>query len=369
MYLLLASIVLLLLFAASYGGRRSWLSLISTAFSVLVLACGLFVLNAHRAGPYFTGLAVALPPISSQPARDLGMAATQLTNALALARQNAIARQTAQQNQAPTTGGDLAKQVHSGQWTFNWLSGDWFGEDWLSGDWLNADWFDTGIGSLEVAWLDPRSWFGGNDAPTDAMPASPMDGMATRQEKVPSSPSVPPGPQQGEPNVIVLAPRQSHSTPSHKLVIAPAPSASLPNPSAAVTTSIPVQPDAPVKWYPDAPPPKGETSILLTGANVSDMPLEDIQATLKPDSQDAALGIEGLALSLKVERSSSTGPARASNSATVPPGMRFYLEASSLSEQEIKQLGGAIVSFAYSQDGRRRTSILYLEQVASAKAE
>ncbi len=104
--------------------------------------------------------------------------------------------------------------------------------------------------------------------------------------------------------------------------------------------------DATITWFLDEPPPS--ETFRLSGANVSDQPLETVQAVLKPDS-----GGGELALVLEVDGADAGG-------AIVPPGARFHLKAETLSNDAAKQLGGAILSFGYSQAGRSKTSIMYL---------
>ena len=125
-------------------------------------------------------------------------------------------------------------------------------------------------------------------------------------------------------------------------------------------------PQGPVKWIPDEPPRGAGTMVVLTGANVSDEPLEDIRATLKPDpGKDASAHIavpDELKLRLHIAGQVIGGKGATS----IPPGARFHLEAPTLTADQAKLLSGAIVSFAYVQAGRRRTSIMYLTQTALA---
>jgi len=102
--------------------------------------------------------------------------------------------------------------------------------------------------------------------------------------------------------------------------------------------------------------------ILLTGANRSNEPLEDIRATLKPDSGKDISVPNALTLRLRIEGQAVDG----TGAASVPPGARFHLEAPTLTADQARALTGAIVSFAYRQAGRRRTSIMYRTQAALA---
>ncbi len=106
-------------------------------------------------------------------------------------------------------------------------------------------------------------------------------------------------------------------------------------------------PESAIQWFLDEPPPAGSEAFLIDGVNTSDQPLEAVRAVLKPDS-----GAGELELVLKVEGGKG--------GAVVPPGERFSLAAEILTEDEAKQPGGAILSVAYVQAGRRKTSIMYL---------
>jgi hypothetical protein len=107
--------------------------------------------------------------------------------------------------------------------------------------------------------------------------------------------------------------------------------------------------EAPITWLLDEPGPAGSETFLLRGANVSDQPLEDVQAVLKPDT-----GAKDFDLVLQLEG----GPGEVG--AVIPPGARFNLAAETLTNDAAKRLGGAILSFGYVQAGRRKTSIMYL---------
>ena len=114
-------------------------------------------------------------------------------------------------------------------------------------------------------------------------------------------------------------------------------------------------PDATIKWFLDAPPSAANEVFSVRGANMSDQPLKVVRAVLKPDS-----GAQKLKLTLDVE-----GHGGADDDA-VPPGARFSLIAEGLTAGEAGQLGGAILSVAYIQAGRRKSSITYLTQAALA---
>ena len=78
-----------------------------------------------------------------------------------------------------------------------------------------------------------------------------------------------------------------------------------------------------------------------------------------PESLDA-YGLSPARMTVRVEGPDGT----AQPGTSIPPGARFHLQVMNLSEEDAKRLGGAIMSFSYSQDGRRRTSIMYLKQAA-----
>jgi hypothetical protein len=113
-------------------------------------------------------------------------------------------------------------------------------------------------------------------------------------------------------------------------------------------------PDAAIKWFLDAPPSGASEVFAVQGANVSDQPLNVVRAVLKPDS-----GAQKLSLTLDVE-------GRGAGDAAVPPGARFSLKAEGLTAREAGQLGGAILSVAYVQAGRRKSAIMYLTQATLA---
>jgi hypothetical protein len=134
------------------------------------------------------------------------------------------------------------------------------------------------------------------------------------------------------------SPAPESPTPQSLTPASPAPESSTPDSPA---------PESAIQWFLDDPPPAGSKTFLIDGVNVSDQPLEAVQAVLKPDS-----GAGELELVLNVEGGKG--------GAVVPPGERFSLAAETLTEDEAKQLGGAILSVGYVQAGRHKTSIMYL---------
>lgn len=141
----------------------------------------------------------------------------------------------------------------------------------------------------------------------------------------------------------------------------PAKAAAPPEPSPAIGATASPEPElaseapgAPIKWFLDAQLFAPDDTFAVTGANVSDQPLKVVRAELKPDG-----GAGKLTLALDVEGIGDTG-------AMVPPGARFRLKAEELTASQAEQRGGAILSVAYEQAGRRKTSIMYLTQAALA---
>ncbi|MHA1517835.1 MAG: hypothetical protein ACTSYK_04445 [Alphaproteobacteria bacterium] len=113
--------------------------------------------------------------------------------------------------------------------------------------------------------------------------------------------------------------------------------------------------DAAIQFLLDAPPPLASGEFALRGANVSDQPLKLVRAVLKPDSSE-----QTLKLTLDVEGGSK-------GDVMVPPGAQFSLSASEFTAGDAAQLGGAILSVAYVQAGRRKSSITYLTQTMLAQ--
>jgi hypothetical protein len=366
-YLLLAVIVLLLLFAASYGGPGTWIALASSTLSVLLIAAIAFVANAGSAGPYLNALAAQTPALLRGGVQDLAYAAEQTAALLSEGPQRVAAEPTEQDAAAETPlieptpiettpieimPPDTAPSPSAPPAPVGSVEDEsaWFDLSWLT----PTDWLATAAG-----WLNPASWFGGQEpgAPEIDVPvgSEAASGAATAPKPQASAPPAP------LPTVrAMMQPRdeatqgRSAAAPSYRIVRPPSED---PGP---VTASLPDNPATPVKWLADAPAPPGIDRILLSGTNVSRTTLEDIQATLRPDSGVTATGLGNVALSLRLEGPDGT----VASGTSVPPGARFHLQAAGLSEDAVQALGGAIVSFAYSQNGRRRTSIMYLEQDA-----
>lgn len=245
MDLLVAGIVVLLLFVATYSQRRTWIALGSTALTIVLIAAGVLFSTAQGSSQIRDGLAQlakALPGGWDRPALELTAAIENASTSLARARDHASRQSDAM----------LAASV--------------------------ADWLSWG------------AWFG-TDTDAEAAPG-------------------------GEPEA---------------------------KPATGTASN------APIKWFLDEPS-RGET-FAVSGANVSDQPLKVVRAVLKPDSSAGKLK-----LTLRVDGQEDA------DGQTVPPGTRFSLEAADLTASDAKELGGAILSMAYAQAGRRKTSIMYLTQ-------
>jgi hypothetical protein len=254
--LLVAGIVLVLLFVATYSQRRTWVTLGSTALTIVLVAGCVFFSTAQGPSQIHKGLAQLakkLPPGWDRPALDLATALERASTSLA-SRKDAGPREP--------------KPVLTA---------------------TAADWFSWG------AWFKTEQATEQTTAPTP--------------EEKEAEPFADHGPAL-DPEVEPVADTGS----------------------------------APIQWLLDAP--AASDTLMLTGANVSDQPLEDIRAVLKPDAGGGALP---LTLTVAGE-----------DSAAVPAGARFGLVAEALTADEVKQLGGPILSVAYAQGGRRKTSIMYL---------
>lgn len=105
-------------------------------------------------------------------------------------------------------------------------------------------------------------------------------------------------------------------------------------------------PGSPVVWFLDDQQASSSAArgFAISGMNASDQPFDEVHAVLKPDG-----GHSELVLTLNVEGQKSEG--------IIPAGARFSLGLASAKEE---QIGGAILSFRYRQDGQSRTSIVYL---------
>ena len=302
MDLLIAGIVLFLLFVATYSKRSTWVMLGSTALSIVLIAAFVFLSTADKSNPVrdgLAGLAAKLPSGWDRRALDLANAVEQVSVASAAARKRATER---------TTEPVLANSVSS--------IADWF--DWTPEP-PAAVTAEAKPQPAANAIASITEWFDSTSEPAEetADDISAQDAAEETAEDI--SAEIDPGP----------APRAE-----------PAPQAE-PLPAAAS--------DAPIKWLLDAPSPSTNNAFAVSGANVSDEPLKVLRAVLKPDS-----GTGKLALTVDVEGHDGI------DGAVVPPGARFSLKTDALTASEATQIGGAILSVAYVQAGRRKTSIMYL---------
>jgi hypothetical protein len=110
-------------------------------------------------------------------------------------------------------------------------------------------------------------------------------------------------------------------------------------------------PGGPLVWLLDDQPlqtsSSGAEGFAINGINTSDQAMQEVHAVLKPDG-----GQHELELALSVEGQKTGG--------VVPAGAHFSLGFEAPKNDGSKQLGGAILTFRYIQDGQRKTSIVYL---------
>ena len=111
------------------------------------------------------------------------------------------------------------------------------------------------------------------------------------------------------------------------------------------------RPGGPLVWLLDdqqlQASPSGAGGFSINGINTTDQAMQEVHAVLKPDG-----GQHELALALSVEGQKTEG--------VVPAGAHFSLGFEASKTAGSKQLGGAILTFRYVQDGQRKTSIVYL---------
>jgi hypothetical protein len=173
----------------------------------------------------------------------------------------------------------------------------------------------------------------------------------------------PPSCNAGQPGCSTEPPE---ATPS-PVVVAPAPAEAEPvQATAAATGWFDPKPDpktppqSPVSWVLDDRGAQGPVSspwgFSISGTNVSDQALEQVQAVLKPDSSQRELP-----LALSVE-----GDAARDDNA-IPANARFSLFAAAPDQGAPGQTEGAILTFRYVQAGQRKSSILYLTPAMVAR--
>lgn len=115
---------------------------------------------------------------------------------------------------------------------------------------------------------------------------------------------------------------------------------------------------SPVTWrlYDSTAQVGGTEGFSVSGTNISNQALEQVQAVLKPDSNQRELQ-----LSLEVEGQ------KVEAGSTIPAGTRFSLVSENPTQEAAKPAGGAILLFRYVQAGQRKTSILYLTPAMVAR--
>jgi hypothetical protein len=119
-------------------------------------------------------------------------------------------------------------------------------------------------------------------------------------------------------------------------------------------------PQTPVAWTLDdrdvQSPVTSPWGFSISGTNVSDEALEQVQGVLKPDAT-----MREMPLALSVEG------AGAGDGSVIPADARFSLFSAAPDESAAGQAGGAILTFRYVQAGQRKTSILYLTPAMVAR--
>jgi hypothetical protein len=117
---------------------------------------------------------------------------------------------------------------------------------------------------------------------------------------------------------------------------------------------------SPVAWHLDdrdvQPPVTSPWGFSISGTNVSDEALEQVQAVLKPD---ATMREMPLALSIEGDE--------AGDGSIIPADASFSLFSAAPDEAAAGQGGGAILTFRYVQAGQRKSSILYLTPAMVAR--
>jgi hypothetical protein len=117
---------------------------------------------------------------------------------------------------------------------------------------------------------------------------------------------------------------------------------------------------SPVAWTLDdrdvQRPVTSPWGFSISGTNVSDQALEQVQAVLKPDST-----VREVPLALSIEGDG------VGDGSSIPADARFSLFSAAPQEGASGQTGGAILTFRYVQAGQRKTSILYLTPAMVAR--
>ncbi len=117
---------------------------------------------------------------------------------------------------------------------------------------------------------------------------------------------------------------------------------------------------SPVAWSlddrGDRLPVTSPWGFSISGTNISDQALEQVQAVLKPDSTEREM-----ALALSVEGDG------AGDGSVIPANAGFSLFSAAPDDGASGQTAGAILTFRYMQAGQRKSSILYLTPAMVAR--
>jgi len=148
------------------------------------------------------------------------------------------------------------------------------------------------------------------------------------------------------------APRRAEPEPMQAAATAPGWFDAKPDPKAT--------PQSPVAWHLDDReaqlPVTSPWGFSISGTNVSDQALEQVQAVLKPDATKFAVP---LALSLDGDV--------AGDGSVIPADTSFSLFSATPDDGALGQSGGAILTFRYVQDGQHKSSIVYLTPAMVAR--
>jgi hypothetical protein len=107
---------------------------------------------------------------------------------------------------------------------------------------------------------------------------------------------------------------------------------------------------SPVMWLLDEPiaVSDGSPRVLISGINVSNVTLNRVRATLKPDATQREVALDLKILGDKLDEEA------------IPAGAPFTLGLEMSTIESKKQIGGAIIAFRYTYLGKQRADIWYL---------
>jgi hypothetical protein len=334
--LLIAGTVLLLLLVATYSQRSTWIMLGSTALTVALVTGFGFLTSADQSNPLSDGverLAAALPSGWDRWAHDLANAIEQASAASEAARKRAAAH-----------AGEpvLAMSMPS--------ASEWFG-------WTAEPPSDAKAEPEPNLIAEPAAETEITDeAELVVEPEVAINQPVTVDEPETAEPvTAPTEPESSSVSIASITKWFGWASEPAAETAEPVAEPSEPSVETSVSAEEETEPEEvkakpeiisgpPIQWRLDAPADGG--AFAVRGANISDQPLNGFEAVLKPDS-----GAEQMALVLDVD---GTG------GAIVPPGAQFILKTEGLTASQAEQLGGAILSVAYLQAGRRKSSIMYL---------